>query len=42
MRSAKGNKIPNQFIIDTEDGSYFQSYDSIIAFIPGDSKKNHS
>ena len=27
------NKRPNQFIIDTPDGKYFQSYESIIAFI---------
>ena len=34
MRSNSGNKIPNQFIIQTEDGLYFQSYSSIIAFKP--------
>lgn len=26
----------NQFIIDTEHGTYFQSYKSLIAFIPRD------
>ena len=26
--------VPNQFIIHTSDGKYFQSYDSIIVFIP--------
>lgn len=34
IESARGNKIANQFIITTEDGQYFQSYNSIIAFIP--------
>ncbi len=34
MTSNKGNKIANQFIITTEEGEYFQSYNSIIAFIP--------
>ncbi|MCK9561034.1 MAG: hypothetical protein M0R44_11385 [Candidatus Marinimicrobia bacterium] len=32
MRSSRGNAIPNQFIIETDDGVYFQSYNSIIAF----------
>lgn len=32
MESSSGNSIPNQFIIETEDGTYFQSYQSIIAF----------
>lgn len=31
--SNRGNKIPNQFLIRTENGSYFQSYKSIIVFI---------
>jgi len=31
MRSAKGNKIANQFIIQDDNTRYFQSYDSIIA-----------
>lgn len=34
MTSHKGNKIANQFVIETEEGTYFQSYDSVIAFIP--------
>lgn len=33
MSSPKGNLVPNQFIIYTDEGRYFQSYDSIIAFI---------
>lgn len=32
--SNKGNIIPNQFIIRTAKGVYFQSYKSLIAFIP--------
>lgn len=32
MQSSRGNVIPNQFIISTELGTYFQSYNSIIAF----------
>jgi len=34
MISDKGNTIANQFIITTSKGIFFQSYDSIIAFIP--------
>ena len=34
MVSNRGNKVANQFIITTEEGTYFQSYDSIIAFVP--------
>lgn len=34
MQSDKGNYIANQFIINTNDGKYFQSYNSITAFIP--------
>lgn len=39
MQSANGNDIPNQFLIKTPEGCYFQSYSSIIAFRPagGDS-----
>jgi hypothetical protein len=29
-----GKAIPNQFIIYSEEGEYFQSYNSIIAFKP--------
>lgn len=38
MTSHNGNSIPNQFIITTEEGVYFQSYKSIIAFIPKEGK----
>jgi len=38
MASSKGNDIPNQFIISTKDGIYFQSYNSIIAFKSRDGK----
>ena len=33
MTSPKGNQVPNQFEIYTSKGRYFQSYNSIIAFI---------
>lgn len=39
MKGSTGRDIPNQLIIDTEDGLYFQSYKSIIAFIPSDQDK---
>jgi len=29
-----GNSIPNQFLIQTPRGVYFQSYQSIIAYMP--------
>ena len=32
MESPNGNKVANQFEIDTQEGRYFQSYRSIIAF----------
>ena len=34
MRNNRGNTVPNQFIIQTNEGLYFQSYQSVIAFIP--------
>tara|TARA_S200002703_G_C3584536_1_gene179514 strand:+ start:187 stop:459 length:273 start_codon:yes stop_codon:yes gene_type:complete len=34
MTSGKGNEVPNQFLITTPEGRYFQSYRSIIAFEP--------
>ena len=33
MTSPQGNKIANQFVIVTPEGDYFQSYNSVIAFI---------
>ena len=33
MKSPNGNKVANQFEIYTSKGKYFQSYNSIIAFI---------
>lgn len=39
MTSNNGNDIANQFEIRTENGVYFQSYDSIIAFRPYGNKK---
>lgn len=32
--TGSGKKIANQFIIETEGGYYFQSYESIIAYKP--------
>jgi hypothetical protein len=32
ISASSGNPIANQFIIYTDDGRFFQSYDSIIAF----------
>ena len=32
MLSGRGSEVPNQFVITTEDGRYFQSYYSVIAF----------
>jgi len=34
IKSRKGNIVPNQFIIHTLDGVYFQSYNYVIAFKP--------
>lgn len=34
MKSRNGNDAPNQFEVYTDDGVYFQSYRSIIAFKP--------
>jgi len=34
MVSHNGNTVANQFLIYTEKGVYFQSYDSVIAFKP--------
>lgn len=31
MTSENGNKVPDQFIITTDDGRYFQSYETVIA-----------
>jgi len=39
MTSSNGNDVPNQFIIKTKDGIYFQSYDSIIVFIRNKDRK---
>ncbi len=39
LTSARGNReVPNQFIIDTPAGQYFQSYRSIIAYKPNAGK----
>lgn len=39
MQSAQGNTVPNQFVIRTDKGRYFQSYSTVIAFIPYDGGK---
>ena len=31
MTSSRGNAVPNQFIITADDGTYFQSYNTVIA-----------
>ena len=36
MTGRTGQPVANQFIIETAQGVYFQSYDSIIAFRPDD------
>ena len=33
------NKVANQFVIETPEGRYFQSYQSIIAFIPNEANQ---
>ncbi len=38
MISKHGNPIANQFNIIADEGRYFQSYSSIIAFIPADDR----
>jgi hypothetical protein len=38
MQSNNGNDIANQFVIRTETGRYFQSYNSVIAFIDFEGK----
>ena len=38
MYGKSGREIPNQFIIYTDKGTYFQSYKSIIAFRNNDNK----
>jgi hypothetical protein len=38
MESSNGNKVPNQFEIETPEGRYFQSYQTIIAFWPKQGK----
>ena len=34
MQDSKGNRQKNQFIIQTDQGLFFKSYNSIIAFKP--------
>ena len=37
--NGKNGVVKNQFEIITQDGKFFQSYDSVIAFIPNDGSK---
>jgi len=39
LESNRGNKIANQFEITASNGRYFQSYSSMIVFIPNDGGK---
>jgi hypothetical protein len=39
VSKSSGNEVANQFVITTPEGRYFQSYDSIIAFVPYNSGK---
>lgn len=39
MESSNGNKVANQFVITTDEGQMFQSYNSNIAFLPSDGGK---
>lgn len=34
LESSRGNTVPNQFEIRTDEGVFFQSYNSIICFVP--------
>ena len=36
LRTSKGNASANQFLITTEKGLYFKSYESKIVFVPND------
>ena len=38
MMTKNGNKALNQFIISTEEGEYFQSYESVILFTNNNGK----
>ena len=39
MLSSRGNTVPNQFIIKTDEGNYFQSYKTVIALIKNNPNK---
>lgn len=34
LESSRGNLVPNQFEIRTDEGVFFQSYNSMICFVP--------
>lgn len=39
LESSNGNKVANQFEVTTSEGRFFQSYCSLIAFIPNDGSR---
>lgn len=39
MISSRGNAVPNQFIIKTDEGNYFQSYKTVIALVQNNPNK---
>ena len=39
LTSNQGNKIANQFQVTTDKGRFFQSYESVIVFIPNNGGK---
>ena len=39
MLSSRGNTVPNQFKIKTDEGNYFKSYKTIIALIENNPNK---
>ena len=38
LTNSRGNKVANQFEVITDKGIYFQSYNTMIVFIPNDNK----
>ena len=32
MKSPAGNMVPNQFVVTTDEGEYFQSYQTVVAW----------
>lgn len=38
MTSQGGKPVPNQFVLTTDEGEFFQSYETVIAFKPRSGK----